>query len=162
MPIVTDDEIYDELTAAFKGRCTRQLTQPAGEAGLREFIRVSVILGHHLDPNLYHLCREYLKCRFESIAAALNLGTGGVTWTQIKNTGSAEVDKGIDTPCVGLLTKEYWTYVGWVMARTDIFDDSASDYKDANPDYESATKHVLKLCLGYQSGNLQPPPGGID
>lgn len=156
MPNVTDDEIYDELTTAFTQRCQRALTEKGGKPGLREFIRVSVINGHHKDPKLYPLCSEYLKCRFESMADVLNGGNGGVTWTDVTGEGTAEVKRGTDTPCVSKLSPEYWAYIKRTRERR-------LDVDDSGPGDEAVVAfRDLRLCAEYDCGDLQPPPGGID
>jgi hypothetical protein len=152
---VSDNEIYDEMTAAFRNECRRGLTQ-AAEHGLREFIRVSVINGHHMDPNLYPMCREYLKCRFETIADFLNAGSGDVTWTQLIDRGSAEVRVGKESPCAALLPPEYRAYVRRMKERSDTVDDSGPD------GVASVVERALRLCVGYAREDIQPPPGGID
>ena len=155
MSKVTDDEIYDEMTTAFTRQCTRSLTDKA-KHGLREFIRVSVINGHHRDPKLYPLCREYLKCRFETIGAFLSVGTGDVTWTQLIDRGSAEVGLECNSPCVAFLSSEYRQYCLEMAERRKKVDDS-------DPDSGAALiSRALQLCVGYRRQDLKDPPGGPD
>jgi hypothetical protein len=92
MPETLPERIHRDMTEAFDGRIEREVSPEARHA-LGDFIETAVVEGilKGLDYEVY---REYLKCRFEFIAARINerVAPGAtVTWDDIVDAGEAEV-----------------------------------------------------------------------